>query len=1107
MSHSIEYDNLLPPEATALTMEEYAKQYRWHGTYTFGHNGTSDSEQQIVFPALTPYSGEDLKTGAFDEILLAHAKLPTEQESQRLRLLEQVGKSVLELDGAGKRNEHRVGRFLNACTTIFTDKETAPSLKEAVSLLVSPQQFDELLAEGAKSTWKMENTEALFHAYVRLQTAERVYGKEEAHRLKREIIQKAISARELDRVGDMAAWDETMESEPRRTVIHLGHAGHELPQVAEQVIAEHEAAQLNMHPRYVVYYRNGALVIGEIQKGYMSKRMALAEKRRRGGEEPPRLAGTDLPTFGGTVDEDEVPKIMIGKANVGAHLIVAAGWAAAFQQDAILKSGLMYDHPKRNDAYRMLDPEEPTDIVFCHTGEGGLQNFNAAVLYARLFRAGFVPIVELNFQSIGTEAEEIRAQEELWKLGHGEGMAMVEFAENDLDGVILFYRGAMGWRRNNGEPIGGIFKVQRLVAHSSHHGDNRMPDIVGDAVTVLEKEMAHYEEQINDDNIVQTLRDFHRRESSLPETDRTRTTVSDRLQEFFAEKRDLNPYIVTQLLADVPSFEHWLALKSFHDHALFRSERFDYPPVIRDRLREFVNDKGDPLQPANRQNLLDIAARVHDPLEEVIAMLAADGILTKEETAIWHQESYDECKAIDDQVRELPLPDPKEADRHFRYPTPYIIVKGSEKDLARTNKNDNHVADIETPWSNREITMNGAEAHREVLVRVHEENPRFTTASVDGNKGERIERVQDREKNRVFYQRHQVGGYFKELDGVWAAVGHRPGAFWNLPINERATADFFFGYTYQPTSRVAHDLALQQMLLHGEIQPGDPRLMQLMRRAYIDGAYADYQSQMMSEGPFIHASVVQASGGKFTSPVIFSLPEGIVDGGGFMHCNQVEGSMNQAPGFHVYTVSRPHLIHDLMNYQLRFQYNPSGIAIARSAYLTKETWTEGTGFFEAGRDFLVKEGNDALAISWSSMMPKIEAAVGEVEKRMPGASVRVLEKVSWTDCTGDDMEDALAKTSGPIFIATEEFRGRSIGNNLVTDLVTSDRFKPLTIGRGRDIHFIAMKGNAHPPCDIRLVNALRLSPDELTTYIGKALVNEKNRQYNAQGLGEDGMYI
>lgn len=1086
MTNCIEYEDL-PHEAR--TMQGYAADYLMRiKQQEVMHNGAS-GHLIDAYPPTPPLTESDIDSGAFDEILLAYAKLPTETESKRLSLLQQVGESVLKPNAGGRRNEHRVGRFLQTCTEIFSDMATPPHLKEATSFLVTPEQFDGLLEEGARSTWQMENTEALFHAYVRLQTVERVYGVEEGRRLKRQVVKAAIESRELDRVGDMAAMDEAVNSTPSRTVIHLGHAGHELAQKTIQIVATHEARKLGVKPRYAVYYRDGAVVEGDEEDGLMSDEQILQEKRRRGN--PPRGAGVDLPTFGGTEDADGEPTIMVGLANVGAHLIKSVGKAAETRQRAIIESGITFDGPKRNDQYRKIQLGKPTDIFITFTGEGGLNNFHAAIQYARLWRTPSLILTEFNNQSIGTEADEIRAQSDAWKLGHGEGVAGTEIGEDDIDGQMLFARGSTVWLANGGEPLYGVLHTQRVVAHSTHHGDNKVPELVGEAVGILEQEMQTIESGIPDEAVWETMRQFER-DYRKQKQDSSPASLSENIRTYLDQAGTLDQRSIALLLQNPSRIELWLKLKGFHDFELFHSERTDYTTVIRDRLRLFVDQNLNVLQQNTRDELLQVAESVHDPLEAVVRKMQAEGILTEDEERQWRDEAYARYKSVDDRVKTQPMPDPANADKHLQYPAPAIIVRT----VSNENDQQRYPCSVEADWMDREVTMSGVEAQRAVLLQRHRENPSFVTASVDGNKGKRI-RKEDKEKNRVIFHKEQVGGYFKQLDGVWQAVGHLPGRFWNLPINERVNTDLFHGYTYQPTARIARDIALQQMLLNGEIELDDPRLRSLMTRAFIDGAYADYQAQAISESAFIHASILQASGGKYTSMVGFSLPEGVVDGAGFMHCGQMEAMANQAPGLRVYTVSRPRLLHDVLNYQTQFQYDPWCIAIARSAFGQKETWTEGTGYFEPGRDYHVKDGKDALVIAWSSMMPRVEKNVAEVEKNIPGSSVRILEKVSWSDCTGDDLEQAIKETSGDIIIGTEESEARSIGNQLVTQLATSERFYPLTCGSGRRIRMFAMKGNAHVPGDIRLVNGLRLSDGEIVDLIGRSVSEEKERQKRA----------
>lgn len=502
-------------------------------------------------------------------------------------------------------------------------------------------------------------------------------------------------------------------------------------------------------------------------------------------------------------------------------------------------------------------------------------------------------------------------------------------------------------------------------------------------------------------------------------------------------------------------------IKAFLKEGIFAPADKDTTFALKERILRFLEDPQ--LAPQVRDKLGEIASRIINPMEVVLAKWQEEGIITPEQIKDWDQEAKSAMRALWEEVKQGALPNPDVVGKNIRVEGPTIKTNGTQNGKVLGDENS-----ILVKSSPEVLTESGAKAKSSLIKEVMLQDPGVIGMGIDTNVGYEVKRVKT--GNGFEYTTSHKGDYFHGWDEVHPAIGHLPGRLYNGPIGENALAQFALGLVTQPSYKIKADLERQIAILNGESPPFDPH--KHVRRALVDFEYGDYGIQSF-EGLWIHVGTHQNTNGQIIMPAVFLFPCAMVDGGGGMHSQSVEGSLNTLPeGLDLFTVSSPSILRNLLNYLLRFGNNPAALVLDRKLYKTTEAWEKGTGFFQPGKDLVIQDGSDLQIITWGPATPSVRASVKRLEERFgKGISIGVLEKISWRPSDYTDLEEFLSNGDGPIAIVTEEFKKKSIGNLLVADLIDDPRFNELR--EGRQIKRFATLDVSHPYCDKILMRGIR----------------------------------
>lgn len=531
--------------------------------------------------------------------------------------------------------------------------------------------------------------------------------------------------------------------------------------------------------------------------------------------------------------------------------------------------------------------------------------------------------------------------------------------------------------------------------------------------------------------------------------------------------------ILSEQLVDLDGDERIPLIREFMNRTIFAPDRFDTTLRVRERIRQFMEQVQ--LDDQLQRKLQDIVDGIRDPSEIILEDLIDEDILARDELIQMQQEFKAQAQGITEEVSGRKLPSVDMVGKYIRYPHPVIVTQESVQGETEDGRLYLQVED-----SDDMLTMTGAEVEREVLLQVMKENQGLVVGGIDAYAGMEVK------DNAI----HHKGGYFHQMNGIWEEMACFPGRFWNLPIAEKADTERWLGAATQPADMVAADFAQQVEVLQGNLSPDEIDLDKNLKRFFMDFEYGDYGIEALPAW-LIHGGIYQTTSGKMIRPMGVILPCSMVAGGGAMHSHSVEAIANQTPeGVSLYTVSNAQTLYEVLNYTLRFENNPYVIVFDRSAYSRKESWRKGSGFFEPGTDRIIQKGKDLQVVTWGPMTKVVQEVVTKVQQQFPDASIGILDKVSWRPRKEGDLAQFLSAGTGPVFIATEDFRSRSLGNQVITDMMTSEEVAPHFVDRGRKIHYMASTDVSHPYCDGILMNALKPGVDTLSAAFAKALQEE-----------------
>ncbi len=506
----------------------------------------------------------------------------------------------------------RAGNFLREAVTLFTGAETPQPLQQFLYDRFTPSLLDRIARESNRFRWEMEPAEAALHAYCRFQTIDRLFGEEQGRQIHRELAQNLVTARILDEHLEQVG-ERVSTQEKRGPVIYLGSRGAELSQAVAHYALRQTTQELNGQAVIAPYYRDHILTVNlgddrdDPDGSLMTIAEAVAELARVEGAT--RGAGRELP-LNLKVDNNGQISVFPGTANVGGHIVPAAGHADGLRRRKMEELGIKFDGPRRADAYRNVQLENTGAAVLISLGDGALPGLIDSLAPQANMRTPTVNLIQDNGVAIGVEQREVHAVDALWTTGHGFGIPGIDIKEFDADGIFMAVRFATLRALQDAGPTIIQSRTRRLLPHSSQHGDHLTAEAIFHAKSILERERNH-----------------------LKDTDTQRQLFDD-----------------------------------FLTNRLIRPSKGDNQIALFQRLKDFLATIS--LSPEARLEMDNLLASIADPVSETLASWLQDGYLEDEEQTVWREAATQRVEGIIAEVMARPRPDPATALMYQRIETP-----------------------------------------------------------------------------------------------------------------------------------------------------------------------------------------------------------------------------------------------------------------------------------------------------------------------------------------------------------------------------------------------------------------------------------------------------
>ncbi len=517
----------------------------------------------------------------------------------------------------------RAGNFLREAVSLFTDTETVSPLQQFFYDRFTPSLLDRIARESNQHRWDMEPAEAALHAYCRFQTIDRLFGEEQGRQIHRELAQNLVTARVLDEHLEQVG-ERVSTQEKRGPVIYLGSRGAELVQVVTQYALHQTTQELNGRAVIAPYYRDHILTVnlGESKDdpdgSLMTMAEAVAELARVEGAT--RGAGRELP-LNLKIDNKGQISVFPGTANVGGHIVPAAGYADGLRRREMERLGLKFTAPRRTNNYRKVQLETTGAAVLISLGDGALPGLIDSLEPQANMRTPTVNLIQDNGVAIGVEKSEVTAVDALWTKGHSFGIPGIEIKEFDADGIFMSVRFATLRAMQDAGPTIIQSRTRRLLPHSSQHGDHLTAEVIFHAKTILEK-----------------ARD------QLSGTDPQRQSFDD-----------------------------------FLTNRLIRPSKGDNQIALFQRLKDFLATI--PLSTEAKDEFGSLLASIADPVRETLASWTNDGYLEEKEQSIWKEAATQKVEGIITEVLARSRPDPETALMYQRIETPLPphVIRSAER--------------------------------------------------------------------------------------------------------------------------------------------------------------------------------------------------------------------------------------------------------------------------------------------------------------------------------------------------------------------------------------------------------------------------------------------
>lgn len=522
-------------------------------------------------------------------------------------------------------DEDRARAFLEQAVSLFKSPTTPKPLKDKLLSLMEPDLLEEIADQSAKDRWGYEASQAALHAYCTFLTIEKLWGRDESLDTYQTIAKKMVFARVADEIFEKASSE--VSTEGRGNVIYLGVRGAEAAQVLAQQALIDVCEEFDAQPVIAPYYRshidtgNFAEPEDDPEGNFLTFDEALAELCRVKGA--PVGEGLNICV---KMKKNKSNKISVihGVANVGRHIITAAGFADKLRLDQIFKEGLVYDGPKRADAYRTLQIKNTKGVVLISLGDGAFPKLLQSLEHQAFSQTPVINFIQNNEVAIGVELDEVLADTRLWKKGAGAGIPGIRIEKDDPDGLYLAVRFAAKRALLDAGPTIVEAMTTRLLPHSSAHGDHMVAKYI-QAVSNILIEAA----------------------GSMTEESSQKKTVLD----------FIDPY----------------------QNNLFAPSQTDNQLKLKARLNGFIQNTD--LDGDLKSKIQKIADSIIDPQEKAFSLWMGKGLISKEDLSTWETQAKEILGQQAEEVLKRAKPNPEDATKFVRFETPEILIPSSSEIL------------------------------------------------------------------------------------------------------------------------------------------------------------------------------------------------------------------------------------------------------------------------------------------------------------------------------------------------------------------------------------------------------------------------------------------